>query len=145
MSASAPAPTAPAAAAAPAFAVGVGGPVPGASGRQRGQPVSGRPWKRVQRTKFSAGGRTKSVGAAHTGQAFRAQQAAKARARAGRDELKRMEEARAAAAAEAKAKREEKQRRRAENELKGANFQVVSDLEAVRVAAYRLCQLCRDT
>ena len=99
-------------------------------------------------SKFTAMGRTKAAGAAHTGQAFRAQLAAKVRVQAGRQEATRVKEARTAAFAAAREKREEKQRRRAENELKSANYQVVScgrvavaALAVDRTVLYELCLL----
>jgi hypothetical protein len=82
-------------------------------------------------------GRTRDRGGSKTGGAFRAQQALKARVKTARDELARLKEAREVEVKAAREKREEKQRRRAENQLKGASYQVVRAREIAAGALER--------
>jgi hypothetical protein len=69
--------------------------------------------------------RPKSVGGAGTGGAFKAQQAAKNAQRMAKNSTKLLREERDAASKAARERLVEKRRRRAENELKGAGYQVV--------------------
>jgi hypothetical protein len=88
----------------------------------RGKPVSGRPWKTVQKTRFST---AKYTGTAKLSTTWEDKLAKKARAK----ELKALQgEIKARRQAERDAKRqarEDKEKRRKENELKSAAVQVV--------------------
>lgn len=88
----------------------------------RGKPVSGRPWKTVQKTRFST---AKYTGTAKLSTTWEDKVAKKARAK----ELKALQgEIKARRQAERDAKRqarEDKEKRRKENELKSAAVQVV--------------------
>lgn len=71
--------------------------------------------------------RPKAAGATKRGLAFKEQQARKSTMVRARAEMQRLREARQAEIAERRERQLEKQRRRAENELKGASYQVISD------------------
>ena len=63
----------------------------------------------------------------HSAGAFNKSQSVKAAKQAGRAISERLKQERSAAAAALREKREAKQKRRAENEIKGAQYQVIAD------------------
>lgn len=71
--------------------------------------------------------RPKAAGGAKRGLAFQEQQARKTTMTKARNQMQQMREARQAEIAERRERQLEKERRRAENQLKGASYQVISD------------------
>lgn len=105
----------------------------------RGKPVSGRPWKTVQKTRFST---AKYTGTSKLSTTWEDKLVKKARAKelkALQDEIKARRQGERDAKRQA---REEKEKRRKENELKSASVQVVRppfDVVVVVVIALRSC------
>lgn len=96
----------------------------------RGRPVSGRPWKTTQKTRFSA----QTYKATKTlSTSWEAKMAKRAKEKALKETQLEIKERHQAEKDEKKRAREEREKRRAENELKSASVQVVC------IRSYKLC------